>query len=207
MRNVILVTIFIINNLYSQNKDTIFIQKDSLNKVFFINNKKTEYHIQLRDFKEFPKNSFVSKKKNIVNGNWIPLYQFKNQYYLYHPCDVGISQRIQISKGHLTIESFEYYDYAILGKIIKYSNNHYGLKYKDFNKEKKLLEIYIIDELKGIAVFKFREKDQVFFQLMVNAEKVNDYYVIVNYCEFSKIEEFQFEEINFQKLLKNQSFN
>lgn len=144
-----------------------------MHKIFILQNKKTSYHNFLGDFNSFPKNSFVSKKKNIVNGNWIPLYQFKNQYYLYHPCDVGISQRIQISKKHITIESFEYYDYAILGKIIKYSNNHYGLKYKGFNKEKKLLEIYIIDELKGIAVFKFREKDQVFFQLMINAETVN----------------------------------
>jgi len=37
---------------------------------------------------------------------------------------------------------------------------------------------------------------------MLEADRVNNYYVIINYCEFSKVEEYPFEKIDFEGLLK-----
>lgn len=188
------------SNIYSQN-DTVFLKNDSLNKIFIIQSKDTKYHNSLSDFKKFPNYIEAYKNNHIINSRWIPLYKFENEYYLYEACDIG-EHRILISEENLTIEGWEFYSYKICGDIIKYSRKHYGLKYKGFDNEEQSLEINIIDKEAGIAVFKFTSKGHLHYQLMVEADKVNNYYVIVNYCEFSKVEEYPFEKIDFEGLLK-----
>src|SRR5690554_8175012 len=95
MKKVILGFIFLSflhNNVYSQN-DTIFIDKVSENKIFILQNKHSEHHQILSNFKGFPNYSEDSKKGEIINVNWIPLYKFKGQFYLYVPCDIGEKSR------------------------------------------------------------------------------------------------------------------
>ncbi len=64
------------------------------------------------------------------------------------------------------------------------------------------LTVHIIDKHKGIAIFEELIEDKAKqYYLMIDATKIRQLPIIVNYCETQKQMEFDFDEPDYQKLL------
>ena len=67
------------------------------------------------------------------------------------------------------------------------------------------VKIDIVDKDKGIAVFTFSPTKfiaKAYKILMVDADKAHLFNTVINYCKTDKIEEFDFDKIDFIKLEK-----
>ena len=176
--------------LYIDNKNSVYINID--NHFYKYDEEFDGYNL---------KEIFVTIKKKKIPENlptkWIPLYLYNNDYYLYDPC-----QRI-IPKYNITDTLLMYYGwmdgiYAFsYHAIVQKSENHYVIHdIKGFHNKK--INIYILDRKKGFAVFKF---DNYTPRLYVDAEKIENFPLIVNYCE-ELYPEYKFEKIDLKKFKK-----
>ena len=91
-------------------------------------------------------------------------------------------------------------------KILSYKkvdNKTFSFVLTGVERPKRNLTIHLIDNQKGIAIFEelFDEKDKLFY-LMVDATKIRQLPIIVNYCKSQKQMEFEFDIPNYNKLLK-----
>jgi hypothetical protein len=71
-----------------------------------------------------------------------------------------------------------------------------------FNRQRRWI-IHIIDDKKGIAVFEEKNgKEKPYYYLMIAAEKIRSVPLIVNNCKFNKQSELEFEQPDFERLIK-----
>jgi hypothetical protein len=147
-----------------------------------------------------------SLKKSNLLGGWLPVYQYKEKYYLYAPSEGGAIGRRIINDSAFV---YWYMDGPLplsLTSIKKKGKGHYILKMDDFvfEKEKKeTLEIYQIDPKTRLSVFFFPEEIERYrYQLYVPKENAHYFDMVVNYCNSQKQLELEFDKIDFQALLK-----
>ncbi|WP_419802915.1 hypothetical protein [Mucilaginibacter sp.] len=216
-----------INNFISNSyKDTTFIlkEKDSsyYHKIYIEKNRKSNYYKLLTNFKFskgdlefineyyklFKKRSAPVKKFNLQNivKEWLPLYKYKDKYYLYAPSDWG--NRKMITNSLLFYWYLDGPYPCILTSFSKINLNHYKLTSKDFFDNSDVyvkpakLSIYIIDLKKNISVWKYwNKKGEYRYGLFVSKEHAKAFDIVVNYCKESKVPEFDFDKIDFKKLL------
>ncbi|MGG7035932.1 MAG: hypothetical protein ACI7YS_12170 [Flavobacterium sp.] len=203
--SIVFVIFFLSNYSMAQNqKDTVFLLKkktnSSIHNVFIEPYKNSKYYTDLLDFSKFPKNDKLQVQG--LAKKWVPIYLYKYNYYMYIPCDLGLSHRIYLSNSHITVEGFELYNYKLNSKIQKFKNS-YKFRYIDSDNKNVSVEINIVDTQKGIAIFNFIKNKISSQQLMVDADKLKLFPLIVNDCRYSKTSEFKFDKIDYEKLLKN----
>ena len=220
----IFLSLIMFQTIYGQQtKDTIFIRKDSLQgasqAIFFETNKNSKYYDNITSFKfdMFDQESYdysldylkknkirLKKQKTILpSKEWIILKQYQGKLYAYHPCDFYSFYQVSINDS-------TYVDWTgegpVANKIVsqkKLNNTSYQIKLTGFYEQDRTLTINIIDEEKGIAVFteqtKQNEKNRY---IMIMADKIKDVPFIVSSCENHKQSELEFEEPNYDELLK-----
>lgn len=132
------------------------------------------------------------------NEKWVPVYIHQKAYYVYVPCDLGYHQPIQITDKELILGGMETAISAII-KRQKTSENVFKVEYKSYDGIRKCLKYTVIDKQKGIAVFNYNGD----YRLMVRAEKIKDYPIIVNKCKQDKMAEFVFDKPDYKMLLGN----
>jgi hypothetical protein len=217
---------FVISSIaYSQSiyKDTLFLYKDSLKgssqSIFVETNPSSKYYEYLTSFnfglydnksyhqslEYFKENKNKLKKKWLILPvkKWISLRQFQGNFYAYYPCDFILSNRISINDStyiNWTCEG------PVGNKILnvkKLNATTYQIKTIGEHYRKRTIKIYMVDTEKGIAVFEeiFADKSK-HYSLMIDAEKIKTVPLIVNNCEIEKQMEMEFEEPNFQSLIK-----
>ncbi len=187
--------------------------------IFIDTNKKSKFYDRISDFDfdeydsvtynaslGYFKEKSIKLNKKVVTGlplKWIELYQYKDEFYVYKPSDF-------IGHYQVCITDTAFIDYTgegpLASKIIdfrKIDTNTFKFKLTGAFYGDRTLIIHIIDEKRGIAVFEtsFNEEDKN-FSLMVSAQKIRNFPVIVNYCEDMKQMEFNFDEPDFEKLLR-----
>lgn len=190
---------FTLNSLISQTKDTLFLLKDKDHKIYIDPNKKSKCYEQINNFKSFPK---LNSKKLVLYNYWIPLKKYDFKYFLYAPCDWGQNIKIAIYDNNIYFEGWEISSYNLL-KSSKISLNHYSISYLGIDNNLEKIEIFYIDKKKGIAVFKFiRNKNEITYKLMLESNKSKLFPIIVNDCKNDKFNEFNFQDIEFQKEIK-----
>jgi hypothetical protein len=213
-------------NLFGQTvvSDTTFILRENnrgdYHAIFIENNKASKYYDWIANFKfgEFDTANYVSalaylKKqdpKPLVKYNfldlqkqWCPLYVYKASYYLYSPSDYMGNHIVALSDS-------SYIDYGGDGptpsRITSFSKTDdktykFGIISPGESESTKI--IHIIDKEKGIAVFEdISSTGNHIYELMVSANKMRNFPIIVNYCETAKTMEYKFVDPDFQKLLK-----
>lgn len=181
--SLILTLVFLVQNVFSQKTDTIFLLKTTNNSVYI------EPDINSVQAK------ILTKTKD--RNTYIPIYQYRGKYYLYAPCDWIWHKTITIRNDSVVIRMGEE---IISYKIQNKKKGNYHLQDSGVK-----LSIKIIDKKKGTSIVKLgspNSADNYF--LMVNAYKSGKYPVIVNSCPYNKAEEFEFDNIDLEKLFNTQ---
>lgn len=206
----VIVTInLLFNKLSAQNvSDTIFLLKEKsgldIHNIFIDPNKDSKNYDLINNFNVF-QNILNTKKLKFLDipNKWIPLYIYHKNYYLYLPCDC-FDMRIGLTRHNILFEGCEITKHKIIN-LSKKNNLVYNVTYTNYNKKGyDRLEIHIIDKHKGIAIFKhIINKTEIYYQLMLDSNKARSFPIIVNDCRYSKTIEFEFETIDFKKILNN----
>jgi hypothetical protein len=224
---IFLILAFITAYFYSSGQarkaDTTFLLKETSNgichAIFVDENKTSKFYKQISDFTfyNYDKDNFNSslkylKEKHIslsrkvitqVPKKWIPLYQYKNKLYLYYPCDFYFHFIYNITDT-------AFIDYTgegpVANKIIDFkiiNDTTFQFQLTAVTNPTRSLIIHVIDRNRGVAVFEEKTQENgKHFYLMVSADKIKSFPVIVNYCPSQKQDEFQFDKPNYYKLLK-----
>ena len=182
---------FGLKNRLSEKNEYYYLKYKNIDNLFYYSDDKEE------EWKEIP----ITLKKRKIPENfpikWLPLYSYNNEYYLYAPCQwvfekYNITDTLIMFYGWMDgIYGFSY------NTIVQKSENHYTIQgIKNFHNKK--INIYIIDREKGIAVFEY---DNYPLRLFVDAEKIENFPVIVHYCEELELE-YEFPYIDLKKLIE-----
>ena len=204
--------------------DTIFIYREVTDNyyhaIFIDTHKKSEHFNWLTNFEfnDFEEKSYNANKEATIEErpgifknnnthdlpqNWLPLYKYKQDYYLYAPSDWG-----NAGKRIINNQEFIYwymdgpYPVPIIS-VDKASETRYTLTTMnpfDPNEKHAQITIHIIDPMTKMAVFEFSDRN---YQLYVPAENAEKFDLIVNHCEEQKQREYQFDEINYEELINS----
>jgi hypothetical protein len=208
--------------------DTIFIHRevttDYYHAIYIDTTRKSKFYNWLTDFEfdksdlqsyqgnyQYVKEKFPNSYKTVnmidVAENWIPVFKYKSSYYLYAPSDWGNAGRRIINDSAFV---YWYMDGPLpvpIRNFKKLARNKYKLEIEDLvnkSEKKKQLIIYTIDSKTQLSVFEFSdEPEQYRYQLYIPRENTKYFDMIVNYCDNQKQFEFEFDKIDFDKLIKN----
>ncbi len=217
-------------------KDTIFLQRDLstgiktlYHAVYIDTNRNSIFYKELADF-SFDKYENMDeynkqlKEKGIhlhkvttpgLPVEWVPLYLYKNKYYVYSPSDKGELNRRILNDSLLIFWSIEGPIPYVLLSVKKVNEQTYTVHTKDvfvqagdfFRPE--IVNIYMIDPEKKIAVWEYKSLNQkeYTYELYIARESIQKFDMIVNYCKTDKMSEFNFDTPDFTKLLEKISIS
>ncbi|GGH13813.1 hypothetical protein [Mucilaginibacter phyllosphaerae] len=206
--------------------DTAFIVKekgkDFYHAVYIEKDRNARVYKALLDFK-YDHNDSVAYKANYrvlkirnrkplkkydlegLPNDWLPLNLYKGKYYLYAPCNWG-----NAGIRHLTDSTLNYYnadgpDPKPILDFKKQTDRKYNLVSMPFYQfvRSSNITIYVIDPKNWITVWEDRSLPLDYrYRLFVAKEHAASYDMIVNNCKTERTLEFDFEKVNFKKLIK-----
>lgn len=201
--------------------DTIFLRReindDTYHAIFIDTSKTSKFYDLISDFKfgEFDQQSYdysldFLKSKNIrltkstvndIPKKWIILKYYHGKYFTYKPSDFYAHYKVEITDSTFTEYTGEG---PLANKILRYSKEDdktFSFSLTGVHRSDMDLKVHIINPQRGIAVFEERLKDKPFYYLMIDAAKIRQLPIIVNYCTTQKQVEFDFDEPDYQKLI------
>ncbi len=210
-------TVFIKREISGDAKDA---QYQVYQAVYIENNRTSKYYDRITDFdgKDYNENlrylsdAFKIKfHENNLYGlprKWCSLMEYKGLYYAYAPSEWGANYQFQINDSSITYYELDGGIVNALISVKKISARQYQLKMTRPERDNGVAKtnitttnIYIIDPVKKIAVF---ESDYwPDYQLMVPAENIKMFPLIVNHCATGKVDEFGGDQINYKALISN----
>ncbi|MDH6310823.1 hypothetical protein M2451_003561 [Dysgonomonas sp. PFB1-18] len=203
-------TTFVVNEVYVPilNGDTLF--ADTVRTRIYIDpSKSSVYYDRICDFSLDDESYYEtpsSKKKKIPSDlfrEWIPLHLYNGDYYLYAPCE-WIIDKYKITDSVLIFYGWMDGDYGFSYDKITQRTGGYSIQdVRDiYNELYTELNIYIIDETRGIAVFEYIGASEDFkFRLQVRADKARQFPIVVHDCKWKQLE-YEFEKPDYEALLK-----
>ncbi len=201
-------TIFLRNITWNGSDDS---SNTAWNKVYIEYNKESASRKQLLDFTIVDEYLANYKNKNLRHfdtsmfpDEWLPLYKYKEKYYLYSPGDSDskfvLRDSIFIAYFHepiyFGIDSFKQVNKAYFRLQTKADSLPSGFARPSYN-------IYLVDPVKGIAIWEdtsISEGDK--YKLFVAKEKAYNFDIVINDAS-NRPEEFEFEPIDFNGILKS----
>lgn len=196
----------------------LFIDKNKSSKFYdeiscFGNGTMEDYEEEFYNssLKYLKANNIILKRKiiNELPSKWIIIYQYKGKFYTYCPSDFMYHYKINITDT-------AFIDYMVEGpvanKIIdftKIDDSTFRFHLTGLCKQNRELVIHIIDSKNGIAVFEDKyintfggeKEEDARTTLMIDVNKIRNFPIIVNYCEQSKQNEFEFDKPDYKKLI------
>ena len=216
----VLLTIFLLafssSNLLAQTKDTTYLFQSSLthHTVFVDSTSKYKDLLTNFQFDAWDSSSYLNSiehllktatlKKFDLKGfprNWIPLKKYREHYYVYMPSDLGTHLKYRISDSTIVSYTMEAPFPLIIKKVKEVTSTHLKLSTLSLRGENEF-EFKIVDSENGIAILTIEDiKNRITTKLLlVDADKVDKFQTIVNYCKESKVDEYMFEEVDFSML-------
>lgn len=156
------------------------------------------------DYRKENKSPF-KRRTHDLNGlaqHWLPLYEYKDSFYLYAPSDWGNAGRRIISDSSVIYWYMDGpYDEPIIAFSEQDENTRHLLLYAPFeNHPKKRLMIHTVDPETQMAVWEYLDDNSRWrYRLMVPKEKAYHFDMIVNYSPNTKQHEFDFDTIDFSR--------
>jgi len=219
-KTLLLFTIITMQCLGQAKKDSSIIFREHLtggayNVVFIESNKESRFYKKIlnipsmvphtetislvRDTFAIPIKRFGLK---LIAKEWYPLYLYKNKYYLYFPSDPGETKWIKITDS---IISELHFDPGVVESIITEVNKNkevIDIVFINRVEGRTRLKVHVIDSKNEIAVFEKVDSAQSIFTLMVAVDKIKQHPILVNYCIDSRVNEWNFDKIDFKKILR-----
>jgi hypothetical protein len=183
-------------------------------RIYIETNRKAKDYAWISDFsmnpadtnwysEYFRENKIVLKKVDTrgLPRQWLPLYPYKDRYYLYNPCDGNMLDAWEINESLLTGRGMEPVPFP-LESIQKIDYNTYSIRSINLNSKPQVqgINIYFIDQEKGIAIWEIKTGTSVRYGLYVPKEKMRNFDIIVNHTS-EKYGEFEFDEPDISRLL------
>lgn len=217
----LLMILGISSQLFGQNKDSdrIYIKKDTINgvlhSIFIDNNKESIYYDAISNFEfdKYDEESYQYSLDNLKKQNltikkvppiipwkkWVPVYQYKGNLYVYHPCDFMFDFRVSLNDSTFIFWTGE----GPIAKVIESQRKVDSLTYEFIlNKSSSKFIIHILDKENHLAYF-----EDVFIpengELMIPIENMRSLPIIVNDCTVQKQLEFNFEDLDFEALMNS----
>lgn len=209
--------------------DTLFFERvktDSFyHRIFVDDNKNSKFYSAVSDFTitGFDKDTYkrslnylyskkLSPKKKILNeipGEWVMLESYKNKVYVNSPCDFYFHYRAKFTDSVFINWDGEGPEATYIERIVKEDSvtYHYFLKSRTYKNWK--LSVKYIDKEKGIALFRTQFFDPVLkktdlgYQLMVEVKKMRNIPLLVNYCDYQKKFELEFDKVDYSTIFKH----
>ncbi len=221
-KSLLLIFFVIPLQIFAQEGDTIFLskstEKGTAQSVFIDTNRNskfyptTSFQFDKRDSLSYFTSIENLKKNKIALAHqtpviewtkWLDLKIYKGNYYAYHPCDFNSFHALSINDSTLINWKGEGPEAVkiIAQKKIDSSTYYFNLtgQYHDHVE----LLIHIIDADRGIAIMEGRDEEGGSgYNLMIAADKIRSVPIIVNNCETEKQAEWNFEQVDFKKLLR-----
>jgi hypothetical protein len=168
-------------------------------------NENEEYRENCRDLY---KKAIKSTKKYKMPGlprQWLPVYQHANKYYLYSPSEEGTEGRLMLTDTTVCFMYMDgYYPEQILSATKKGVGN-WRLSTFSATYGRHPIIVHTIDAKTHLAVWGDLYKGDYHYNLYVPKEYANNFDMIVNRSRGNtKVNDFNFDSIDFTKLLKNQ---
>lgn len=207
--------------------DTDFIlrkfDKDYYHAIFIERNRNSKYYKDLTDFtmNKYDTDDYLSncdylKKRfhsplnkydlNNFPKEWMPLYRYKGKYYIYYPSEWGLKDRTIFTDSTLVYWNMEGPYPNPIKLFKKINNNTWQIKARTlFPNDRQDFHyiIHMIDTVNQIAIWENEnEKGPYRFDFYIPKEKAKNFDLIVNYCLQGKFNEFGFDVIDFEALLK-----
>jgi hypothetical protein len=157
----------------------------------------TNYLLSLSQIKTTIKLNHIPKE---ISKKWVPIYLYKNEYYLYAPSDWGNHRKFVITDSTTIDYDMEGMEPSKIVSINHVSTYEILIKRKN-NWQGDSVKIKLINPELGIAIFTFcktRTTDEE-KRLMVSVDKVYKFKAIVNHCDSDKVSEWEFDKIDFSK--------
>jgi len=204
--------------------DTIFLKKESHqygSQIIFIDENKNSEHLKrLKNFSfsKFDQRSFDQNIKYIhekcgdkyqqfnvedLPKEWIPLYQYKNEFYTYGPVDWGRTGRKLLNDSlYISWMMDGPFPYKI-EEFKKIKDNHFRFKYEIcYGESNRVVNLHILDTATQMTIWEYDLRDRKIKELYIPKEKASHFDMIVNYCIDEKFDEFTFDNIDFDELRK-----
>lgn len=179
--------------LFSQStNDTIFLKKSEYDKIYIDPNVNSNYYKLL-------------EKTNISNNSkgYVLVHNFENNFYLYAPCDWMYNFKIEIHYQKIFFHESEIIEFKIIKKRFISNGNFIKYKFKNSYGRKGTLEIKPFND-KGIEIIKIKFDNQAAqYQLMVDVNKMKNFQIIINDCQYGKTKEFKFNEMNLEEIFNS----
>ncbi|MES2331925.1 MAG: hypothetical protein V4539_20125 [Bacteroidota bacterium] len=214
--------------LIKRSKDTIYngVDYHFFYNVYIDTNRNSKNHQLLGDFL-FTQDQNIDayneriKKRKIALSKiplddlpreWVPLYLYKNKYYVYKPSDLGNLGRRIVSDSLLMFWFVDGPMPYVLQSVSKKDNDTWEIRSKDYFVRMEgfirpeILNIYIIDKENRIAVWEYKSETEKKFnyELYIPKENIKNFDMIVNESD-SKMPEFDFDQPDFKKLLRKKT--
>lgn len=140
--------------------------------------------------------------------NWIPLFQYKGKFYTYHASDGCCIFRFRITDTTTIDHTVEGPEPSWIKQIKDQGKGKFTIE-RNSKYMGEAVAIHIIDQKRGVAILHFLSSRyssgrQV---LMVDANRAHLFPTIVNYCPTDRMEELEFDTIDFSGALKRHSFS
>lgn len=210
-------TTFLLKKYYPDFTQSIYIEKNKESSPYkhLLNFTMSDYGIdQYNELMKIytEKNPGPFKKHKLYNlpGNWVPLYLYRGEYYLYSPSEGGLNGRRQINPFTLICNYIDGpYPYIInsvkqLSPTVYHITTVESCSNTDLLRKPSDLYIYMIDPVNEIAVWQYTANNgKPSYTLYVSEKKARNFNMIVWHTPYEKeFDEFEFDQIDFQKLIE-----
>ena len=209
--------------------DTLFFVRtktDSFyHRIFVDDHKNSKFYSSVSDFtiKGFEKDTYersleylysrklFPKKKtlNEIPREWVMLETYKNKVYVNSPCDYYFHYRAKFTDSIFINWDGEGPEATYIERVIKEDQLTYHFFLKSQTYKSWELTIKYLDIEKGIAVFRKKFFNDIFnkadvrYQLMVEVKKMREIPLLVNYCDYQKESELEFDKIDYSAKFKH----
>ena len=189
---------------------TIYIDKSKTSEPFrflmdfsFSQSDSTTYMNAWEDLVKTKKVVFRATNTYDIPRQWLPVFKYKNRFYLYVPSDRGVTNRCAITDSSFVQWDMEGPYPEPLTRVRKLSRDLYKIETGPGRDVlKKEIRLFTVDINTKLTVFEFSDAGGKFFQLYVPAENAGQFDLITHDSN-EKQSEFEFDKIDFDALIAN----
>jgi hypothetical protein len=205
-------TTFIVREAKKDFYHAVYVEKDRSSKLYktllgfkFDKNDSITYNDGYKVMKIKHRASLKKYDLGQLRNEWVPLYGYKGKYYLYFPNDFGYAARRILTDSTLIYWGQEGPTPAPLFEFKRLSANKYALKTSPFYQfvRSSNITIYVIDAKNMVTVWEDKSLPLDYrYMIYVSKGHAANFDMVVNHCVTEVTPEFDFDKINYKKLIK-----